>query len=69
MKSTIHKDVAHLYLLRPQGTDVWYLSAYEFFMYWTLELARYPCADWMVEDAIAAPEEYECELIEQDTQN
>ena len=64
-KATVDSDAAYLYLLRPPASQVWYLSAYEFFMYWTLELIRYPCTPVMAEDAVATPEEYQGELTEE----
>ena len=36
------RDVALLYGQRPKQADVWFLSPYEFVMYWTPMLAKYP---------------------------
>ena len=41
-KKVISSDVATLYGQRPKHDDLWYLSPYEFAMYWEPQLVRYP---------------------------
>ena len=35
------KNVAFLYGHRPQHPDIWFLSAYEFMVYWRIEIASF----------------------------
>ena len=39
--TAVFKNVAFLYGHRPQHPDIWFLSAYEFMVYWRIEIASY----------------------------
>ncbi|CAE8714602.1 unnamed protein product [Polarella glacialis] len=41
-KKLSHKTVAIAYAYRPRRQDVWYLSPYEFAVFWEVRLLRYP---------------------------
>ena len=61
-KQWVQRDVARMYALRPRDADVWYLSPYEFWMYWEIAPALYAAtADMMVEEQ-ENPEKYHCYL-------
>ena len=64
VKGRLYKDAALFYALRPPLSELWYLSAYEFCMYWSLEQVRYPCTPQMAEEAKIEPDKYLAMLTE-----
>ena len=61
-KQWMQRDAARMYARRPRDTDVWYLSPYEFWMYWEIAPARYVAtADMLVEEQ-TDPRKYHCNL-------
>jgi hypothetical protein len=61
-KQWVQRDVARMYALRPRDADVWYLSPYEFWMYWEISPALYAATTDMMVDEEGNPEKYHCAL-------
>ena len=61
-KQWVQRDAARMYALRPRDTDVWYLSPYEFWMYWEIAPARYVATAGMLEEEEADPQKFHCRL-------
>ncbi len=61
-KRVVAKNEATMYALRPAGSEVWYLSAYDFFMDWSFELVRYPCTRSMLWEEEQEPHKFHAEL-------